>query len=256
MRATPLIFAVMLSAASALPPSARADDAATVRSYTGVARDTGGRVIYRETHFLEGDSRLVLYRCADGRPFARKRVDGKGIAPDFDFTDGRDGYREGVRAAKVGREVFWRDDGKQALKQAAVAKTGASVFDAGFDAYVREHWADLAAGKAMRARFLVPSRLDALGIRLQSQPGAPTGYLDLAMRLDAWYGFALPEFRMRYRTSDRWLSRFEGIGTIRNAKGAYPKLRIDFPETPVAVAGSALQQARSVALVAGCGAGM
>jgi hypothetical protein len=231
-------------------------DASSLQRHTGIAHDARGRVLYRETHYVDGASRLVLYRCSDGRAFARKRVDGSGIAPDFDFLDGRDGYREGVRNAAGGREVYWRAGSGKPQKQAAVAKTAASVFDAGFDAYVRQHWTALAGGTPMRARFLVPSRMDAVGIRLQSRPGAPPGFLDLAMRLDAWYGFALPEFRMRYRKADRWLARFEGIGTIRDASGAYPKLRIDFPDRPTAVGRAELQEARTTPLADACGSGM
>lgn len=242
----------------ALAPCAQAAgvDAAELRRYTGNAYDSGGRLLYRETHYLQGRSRLVLYRCADGRAFARKQVQGEGIAPDFDFSDGRDGYREGVRGGAGGREVFWRGGAGKPLKQTALAKTGAGVFDAGFDAYVREHWAALERGQATRARFLVPSRLGAIGIRLRSRAGAPAGFADFGMRLDAWYGFAVPEFRLRYRKADRWLSRFEGIGTIRNAAGTYPRLRIDFPDGPAAATAADLQTARDATLVSSCGGGM
>jgi len=247
---------VLLVVATLVAMPVRAANADTPRRYTGIAHDAGGRLLYRETHYVDGASRLVLYRCADGRAFARKRVQGSGFAPDFEFADGRDGYREGVRSQAGSRTVFWKPSAAKSSRQAAVATTGAEVFDAGFDAYVRRHWTALERGAPLRARFLLPSRLDAVGIRLQSQAGAPPGYLDLAMRLDAWYGFVLPEFRMRYRKSDRWLARFEGIGTIRNATGAYPKLRIDFPEAPEAVAGAELQEARSTPLATGCGGGM
>ena len=231
-------------------------NAAGVQRYTGNAHDSGGRLLYRETHYVQGRSRLVLYRCADGRAFARKQVQGEGAAPDFEFSDGRDGYREGVRGSSGGREVFWRAAAGKPLKQAAVAKTGAGVFDAGFDAYVRQNWAALERGQAVRARFLVPGRLGAIGIRLQPNPGAPAGFVDFGMRLDAWYGFAVPEFRLRYRKADRWLSRFEGIGTIRNAAGSYPRLRIDFPDAPATATAADLQSARDATLVSSCGGGM
>ena len=59
----------------------------------------GDTVLYRESHWRyrqEGVARrLVLYRCPDGRAFARKTVVERPAAqaPDFDFEDARDGYR-------------------------------------------------------------------------------------------------------------------------------------------------------------------
>src|SRR5690606_6904640 len=50
--------------------------AQTVQRQEGRAfAEDGGALLYRETHWLQGPpealSRLVLYRCADGRAFAR-----------------------------------------------------------------------------------------------------------------------------------------------------------------------------------------
>ena len=108
----------------------------------------------------------------------------------------------------------------------------------------------------MRARFLLPSRLSAIGVSVKPVSGAPAGHLDLKTRLDAWYGFALPELRLRYRIADRQLVRFEGIGTIRDAKGGHGKLRIDFAQAAVAIDAGELQRAREAPLGGACGGGM
>ena len=234
--------------------------AASVVRYVGEARDPGGRVLYREVHYLDSRGtdprRVVLYQCADGRAFARKTVDGAGPAPAFAFLDARDGYQEGVRTQGGTREVFWQDGKAAPLKRAAVAKTGATVFDAGFDAYVREHFPALQQGKSVRARFLIPSRQSAIGVSVKPVAGAPAGHLDLKTRLDAWYGFALPELKLRYRIADRRLVRFEGIGTIRDGKGGHGKLRIEFAQPAVAIETAEMQRVRELALGGACGGGM
>jgi hypothetical protein len=228
--------------------------------YVGEAHDPGGRLLYREAHYLDNRGaaprRVVLYQCADGRAFARKTVDGAGAAPAFAFLDARDGYQEGVRTEAGKREVYWQAAKASPVKRLAIGKTGASVFDAGFDAYVREHFAALQQGKTLRARFLIPSRLSAIGVSVKPMTGAPPGHLDLTTRLDAWYGFALPELRLRYRIADRQLVRFEGIGTIRDAKGGHGKLRIDFAQAAAAVDAGELQRAREAPLGGNCGGGM
>ena len=53
---------------------------ATVRSYEGYAyAEKGDRLLYRESHWLytaDGvGQHLIVYRCANGEPFGRKRVD-------------------------------------------------------------------------------------------------------------------------------------------------------------------------------------
>lgn len=90
-----LTLSVLLLAAARAPAQQRTEGLAYPAK--------GGPLVYRENHWLYRDggqaSRLVLYRCPDGRPFARKHaVDSAGaLAPDFDFLDARTGYREGVR---------------------------------------------------------------------------------------------------------------------------------------------------------------
>lgn len=239
---------------------AAAADVGGVVRYVGDARDPAGRLLYREAHYLDtrgaAPRRVVLYQCANGRAFARKTVDGGDAAPAFAFVDARDGYREGVRNQAGEREVFWQASTAAPMKRQAIDETGASVFDAGFDAYVREHFASLQQGKTLRARFLIPSRLSAIGVSVTPVTGAPSGYLDLKTRLDAWYGFALPELRLRYRASDRQLVRFEGIGTIRDASGGHGRLRIEFAQAAVPIDAAELQRARETPLGGNCGGGM
>ena len=62
------------------------------------------RLLYTESHWTRFENNLlsertVLYRCADGTPFARKVISyaPSRLAPAFDFKDARLDYREGLR---------------------------------------------------------------------------------------------------------------------------------------------------------------
>lgn len=136
---------------------------ARLQSQQGMARDPdGGNLLYREQHLIERDDdgirrRLVLYRCADGTAFARKRVDydTSRFAPDFSLIDARDGYREGLRHEELGRqegelELGQREvwSGKVATPTLLPVHEGVLVADAGFDEFVRARWSALMqAGK-------------------------------------------------------------------------------------------------------------
>jgi len=210
--------------------------------YEGIAyvRDTD-RIAYRETHWLfEGGGthqRLVLYRCADGTPFGRKwlREVPSAVAPDFDYQDARAGYREGVRTEQGARVVFVRENARAALETRPLPASAAGVLDAGFDAFVREHWQDLAAGRAPHLDFLIPSRFEYLpfalsGVHDTTLDGKPARRFK--MRLAGWYGFALPGIDLTYDRAGR-LMEFDGVGNVRDAAGKNQHVRIVFPADAV-----------------------
>lgn len=240
---------------------AEARGAVLAQDATAHAREGGG-LLYRESHWLyrEGAAarRLVLYRCPDGRPFARKTVLERAApqAPDFDFEDARDGYREGVRSTAAGRMVYVRPRTGAPLRERRVEVPPNAVIDAGFDASVRQHWERLGAGRELAQPFLVPSRMDFIPVRVQPGPkvdwrGTPAQRM--TMRLDRWYGFAAPSMELTYASADRRLLEFAGIATIRDAQGRHQDVRIVFPKAPAPADAGALKRALAAPLVGGCG---
>lgn len=222
---------------------------------------TGDTVLYRESHWRYredgGARRLVLYRCPDGRAFARKTVveRARAQAPDFDFEDARDGYREGVRSGPQGRVVYVRKGAKDAQRQRALVAPADGVIDAGFDASVRLHWDTLRAGRAVTQPFLLPSRMAFMPVRLN--PGPSTRWNGIAaqrmtLRLDRWYGFVAPTMQLTYASADQRLLEFAGIATIRDGEGRHQDVRIAFPEPPAAADLHALKTAMATPLVTRC----
>ena len=229
----PTAAALLLAITGAGTPTV----SAAVR-YEGLAYSTAnGELAYREIHWRYRQdgrpARLVVYRCPDAQAFSRKRVlvYGRPAAPDFDFIDARDGYREGVRKADGGREVYWQAGRDAKTKTRPLASTADVVIDAGFDSLVRTRWQALQHGDPVSAAFLLPSRLDFVDVSIARVDvvDSPVATTRLRMELDAWYGFAAPRTELVYRNSDRQLLRFEGLGTIRDGKGRHREVRIEFP---------------------------
>ena len=216
----------------------------------------GRRLLYRETHYVDpvaGSGRWVLYSCPDGRPFARKQVRGAGMAPDFTLEDGRDGYREGVTTRGGARTAFVAEAGK--TRSAPLASSGDAVIDAGFDAAVRTHWNALLRGTRLRMQFLVPSRQRYFPVQVEHAGntqwhGIPAERL--RMRVDAWFGFAVPAVELLYARDDRRLLEFRGTGNLRDARGNHPQVRIRFDKQPAAAAASELAGIRRLALDGKC----
>lgn len=219
----------------------------------------GGRLIYHESHYLfEADGaqqRVVLYRCPDGRPFARKNVseDGNAEAPDFNLEDARLGYSEGVRGHGDAREVFVRLSADKPEQSVALKVPSDSVIDAGFDAYVHRHWAELTANETLRFSFLVPSKSSFYSFKLASVPDASNDRnLTLRLALGAWWAFVLPHIDVVYERSSRRLLSFEGITNIRDAALKNISAHVVFPLAPVPADTETIDAALKVPLSADC----
>lgn len=236
-------------------------------SYDGTAVDADdGRVLYRESHFvaLDGDrvsERLVLYRCADGTPFARKRVAPlfeSPWLPEFDMTDARLGYREGVDADGSSLQVFVQEPGAASLERETLAEVPADlVGDAGFDSFVRDNWEKLVAGETLRFHFLVPSRLGYLAFKVRQIGEERIGDRPVRvfrLALGGLLGLIASGIDVAYDADSRVLMRFQGLTNVRDADGDNYVARIDFPAAARrSEAGpEALEAARSVTLATAC----
>ena len=213
--------------------------ATSVERYEGIAKDNAGSVVYRESHWLSGTSPtrelLVLFRCPDGSPFARKlvREDGHPMAPSFELVDARLGYREGVRAVDGGqREIHIRRRAEDLEKTAVLDDTPGLVIDAGIDAYIKANWDALVGGDVRTMPFVVPSRLRTYPFRISRVDGAARGDVALhrfRLELDAWYAFAIDAIDMVYDAQTHVLREYVGIANVRNDGGKSLVVRIEFP---------------------------
>jgi hypothetical protein len=235
-------------------------------AYSGEAIDLDGRhFIYGERHFVRfaGGSpleRVVLYTCADSRPFARKIVSyapGR-FAPDFAMQDSISGVREGLATRGADRQIYFRRGASEREEKAPLGRIEALVADAGFDEFVRARWEALVRGERVRLDFVVPSRLGFASFklrRLRSEviAGVPAEVFRLS--LSGMWAFIAPHIDVYYTSRDRVLLRYEGITNVRDARGDNYEVRIEFPASQRRVdAGvEALERARREPLVDNCG---
>jgi hypothetical protein len=240
-----LLFAALLAPLPAL---------GSITFEEGVAREPGNdRLLYREQHLVrrqdgEPTERLVIYRCGDGTPFARKRVDyrGSSVAPEFVFEDARLGYGEGLRR-RTGVESVWVREGEDEAERSAPIKDDAGlVADAGFDEFIRDNWTPLVAGESVPLQFAVPSRLQSLGFKVNRQGSTEFGgepAETFRLRLGGLLGWIAPHIDVAYGRDSRRLLRFEGLSNLRDDDGESQLVaRIEFP-TPAQAASEAQWQA-------------
>lgn len=240
---------------------ASAEMTAPPQHYIGYAYgERDGRLRYREEHWLSSSQgvaqRLVLYRCPDGQPFARKRLRyvGEPWAPAVELQDARDGYQLAITPQAGRWQISLRPRADAPVKVTQLARRDDAVIDAGFDAYVQRHWDPLLQPGGLRVDFLVPGRAAYVTLHLQPVPGGADGTQRFRLSLAGWLGALAPTVQLTYGKTDRRLRQFVGISDIRDAKGANQRVRIEFPAADVLPTASpaALAEAEHTPLVANC----
>lgn len=243
-----------------LPPLAVASP--LLRS-EGIATHDDGSAAYRELHWqrgpADGPERWVQYLCPDGRPFARKHLPASPVPQrrGYALLDQRSGQRATVVVGNDAVQVAWTEHGGAAARTARVPLPAGAVIDAGFDAAVRQHWPALMRGDAVSLPFLVPGRQRFHAMRVQYRgslrwQGQPARSFEV--RLDAWFGAALPRLHLVYADTDRRLLEFRGISNLRDAQGDYPAVTVRFAEAAVEVPQQQWQAHWRRPLVSSCAA--
>lgn len=228
--------------ALALCAAAPAATAAAGVTFQGAARDIAtGRPLYREIHYVSApgtvrEARIVHYQCPGSNAvFARKELDYSASRemPRFTLTDARLGYVEGLRTLANGRAQVFQVPGSQRGERNALLPARKSIVaDAGFDEFLKRHWAELERGQSIRFAFLVPSRLHEVEFKISKHgdaviDGAPASVIRL--NLSGFLGWFLPYIDATYRKSDRALLRYQGLTNMRDAAGNNMTALIDFP---------------------------
>jgi hypothetical protein len=211
-----------------LPSAAAAAGEEQYVTYSGLAVVRhASKPLYGERHVLHyRDGRLiqrvVLYTCLDGSPFARKIVNyGDALAPDFDFEDSSNGMREGVRGGSV-RRVYFRANPGEAERSAPLPQVADLVVDAGFDEFIRARWSTLMTDHSAALNFLVPSRLETIGFKLEhlhSTQVDGTAAEVFRMKLSGILGWIVSGIDVTYSAADHVLMHYDGLSDLRDASG-------------------------------------
>lgn len=236
-----------------------------ILTYRGMATELAThQKLYSEEHYLRYQNgriaeRVVLYQCADGAPFARKRVQYVDrFAPDFETIDAGSGMHEGLRSNSGQREVFYRENSGEKETRKLLQPTAGLVADAGFDEFIRGNWDSLMSGQSRDLDFLVPSRLGVHGfqvkhVRAEAVDGVPAQLFRL--RLSGILGLLLPGIEVYYSDAQRTLLRYDGLSNLQDADGKQHKVLILFPpQNRVRSDAAALLKAQQAPLRA-CGKG-
>lgn len=233
--------------------------------YEGIAREPSGtRVAYLEEHYVRRKDdrvtdRLVVYTCADGRPFARKQLnyERSPLVPELKMNDARAGMNIVLSGASGRREltVSTRDDPEP--RHHTVPGDPDVVADAGFNELLLQRWDPLIRGEDVSFRIVLLGsgavhRLKAEHVEHVTVGGEERDHFRVA--LGGLLGLIAPSIDVWYSTRGHVLRRYEGISNLRDERGHQLRVVIDFPVAPPAAATEAdWQHAMERPLDTSCG---
>jgi hypothetical protein len=237
MRAS--VLAIIAVVAIVAVQSVQADDAVHWR-YVGYAYDReSGALIYTETHHerLNAGNLEQLdteYRNASGDLIAARVADFRtdALRPQFSLRDGAGAVLEAARRDTRDVRVMYRED-DAGLRTARLSGNDVDVVDAGFLRLIEQRWDELLAGEAVRFEFLVPSRLEAISMRVRLRDrdavlGVPavTFLLELANPLLRWL---TDPIEVSLHAERRELLRYVGVSNMRRPGQSNYEVRIEYP---------------------------
>jgi len=194
-----------------------------------------GTLLYRETHqkINENDYK-VEYSEPDGRIFGHKIIDfsQSAMTPSFSQRNERNGESIEVEQSN-GNVISTYQESSTAKKETGSVKLAAGmVVDAGFDAFIKQYWDALVAGKKMQVDYLVPSKLTTFAFQF-SQAACVEGTEDGAQCFSfipvSWLvKLAVDPIVVAYDPIKKNLLRFTGRANICDVQGKYENVDIHY----------------------------
>lgn len=227
----------------ATPPAA-ADSTAAV--YRGTAFDTERNVFgYREDHretFRDGRhvATKTSFLSQDGKTFASRELDFRRFPfkPDYVFKDLRNGYEEGARVNASSIKVHFKDSDKAELRSKDIQVPEPCIINGGVGGFVKQHWADLLAGKRVGFNMVIPARLDFFRFvaYLDAKRSVPAkeaaGRAHKAVVIEpqsSMLRMLLPTIVMFYDVNTLRMIRYQGIVNVADPKGRSLRVSVDYP---------------------------
>jgi len=211
--------------------------------YLGEAYDLKSyQLVYRESHqeyFTNGlkTGTYTSFQDPQGHVIAERRLDfsRSSVKPDYTFKDFRDGYEEGANVLGAQVRVFYRDAGEEKLHEKVLTVPEPYVIDGGFNAFLKQNWDSLTAGRRIHFHFVAPARLDYFSFVAHEDPGrVPKGKIARAFVVEvdnSLLRLLVSPIVVLYDPSTRRMMQYQGISNIGDGKGKSLKVNLVYPET-------------------------
>ena len=188
-----------------------------------------GELLYTETHCVSDDTltREVIYKNVEQQLLAHKLLTYKDgpLIPSFVQQNFYSGEEVAVDFNDNQLTMIVKNAGSSAPQETILTISKSSVplvIDAGFDAFVRQHWAGLVDGQTKQFQFPFAARKSVIALRITAAPCSYSGDTDQCFRLeiDNWlFSMLVAPIELGYDSTLKHLSRFRGLSNIGDGSG-------------------------------------
>lgn len=234
------VFIAIAGGASAAP------DEVTLK-FRGYAYDlSSNRFLYTELHeqHVAGERWLggsIVYLAPDGGELGRKSLDFRQdpFIPVYRLDlKARGGYMEGITAVTTSSIEMAKRGYDGTARREVIRRSARVAADSGFHVFIREHFAELLAGRPLNFVFAVAGNLDAYKFRARrladtTFEGRPA--VRFRVEPDSLLRWLVDPLELTYEAEQRKLLEYRGVSNIHDpATGKAYNARIIYPSQPPA----------------------
>ena len=190
----------------------------------------GEKHVLTHTSFLGPDGKRMAERSLD---FGRHD-----FKPDYIYRDFRNGYEEGAQVGASDIRVHFRDSSKEPLKEKRIKVPEPCIINGGVGEFVKQRWADIAAGKQVPFNMVIPARLDYFKFvayvdrkyELTAAESKGRKYLPVIIEPKSTVlSMLLPTIVMYEDVGTKRLIHYQGIVNVADAKGRSLRVKTEYP---------------------------
>ena len=224
-----------------LPMAGFADSEAAMQIRGDAIDPQNGKFLYREQHTINSDYHHVTYADATGKVFAEKSLhysDGFST-PEFELIDFRFQRRYGSTFMK-NQWQLWVEESNRTRTTKLISAQKNLVIDAGFNAWILEHFAELQKQQTLNFEFAITNPPDSFSMRIVHETCSPAQLAVLPADslcfvvepTSALLRLLVPPINLAYRIHDPALLQYEGPSNLVSDRDSSQLVRIRYYYQP------------------------
>ena len=209
--------------------------ASTMEKFTGIARNSNGRIEYTEKHeIIYEDGRVVSSRTTYFDPenqYIGHLFSDYSMGYQFgsyDFSDVRGGRKNGAKVEADTVRMYSQNDPGDEMHTKELPRMSNQIVGQGFHHFIVNNLETIASGAILPVRMVLPAQLDHYRFRIRRR-SIDGDIITIRLEIDNWFlRLFAPHIDTVYHLQTGRLLRYQGVSNLKDASGAYKGVTIEY----------------------------